>query len=64
VSDEGRVVFGAPSRVAFGGPKRGWLYVADASNNNVMAVNIPKISSGPILIPPPRVTTPPRKGGE
>ncbi len=31
VSDEGRVAFGAPSRVAFalGGPKRGWLYVTD-----------------------------------
>jgi GT2 family glycosyltransferase len=64
VSDEGRVVFGAPSRVVYGGPKRGWLYVADASNNNVMAVNIPKISSGPILVPPPRLTTPPRKVGE
>jgi len=55
VSDEGRVAFGAPSRVAFalGGPKRGWLYVTDQSNNNVVAVNIPKITSGPILVPRP-----------
>jgi hypothetical protein len=55
VSDEGRVAFGAPSRVAFalGGPKRGWLYVTDQSDNNVVAVNIPKITSGPILVPRP-----------
>jgi sugar lactone lactonase YvrE len=55
VSDEGRVAFGAPSRVAFAlaGPKRGWLYVTDHDNNNVVAVNIPKISSGPILVPRP-----------
>jgi GT2 family glycosyltransferase/sugar lactone lactonase YvrE len=55
VSDEGRVAFGAPSRVAFalGGPKRGWLYVTDQNDNNVVAVNIPKISSGPILVPRP-----------
>jgi sugar lactone lactonase YvrE len=54
VSDEGRVVFGAPTRVAFSmaGSKRNWLYVTDASNNNVVAVNIPKISSGPLLVPP------------
>jgi hypothetical protein len=55
VSDEGRVAFGTPSRVAFalGGPRRGWLYVTDHDNNNVVAVNIPKISSGPILVPRP-----------
>jgi O-antigen biosynthesis protein len=55
VSDEGRVAFGAPSRVAFAlsGPRRGWLYVTDSSNNNVVAVNIPKISSGPMLVPRP-----------
>jgi GT2 family glycosyltransferase/sugar lactone lactonase YvrE len=40
VSDEGRVKFGAPSRLAFA-PGTGWLYVADASNNQVVAVNIP-----------------------
>ncbi len=55
VSDEGRVAFGAPSRVAFAltGPRRGWLYVTDSSNDNVVAVNIPKISSGPMLVPRP-----------
>jgi hypothetical protein len=58
VSDEGRVAFGAPSRVAFalGGPKRGWLYVTDQSDNNVVAVNIPRITSGPILVPRPPQT--------
>jgi O-antigen biosynthesis protein len=40
VGDEGRVKFGAPSRVAFA-PGTGWLYVADASNNQVVALNIP-----------------------
>ena len=40
VSDEGRVKFGAPSRVAFA-PGTGWLYVADASNHQVVALNIP-----------------------
>jgi GT2 family glycosyltransferase len=60
VSDEGRVAFGAPSRVAFAlaGPKRGWLYVTDHDNNNVVAVNIPRISSGPILVPRPPAAAP------
>ena len=40
VSDEGRVKFGAPSRVAFA-PGTGWLYVADSSNHQVVALNIP-----------------------
>ncbi len=40
VSDESRVKFGAPSRVAFA-PGTGWLYVADASNHQVVAMNIP-----------------------
>jgi hypothetical protein len=40
VSGEGRVKFGAPSRGAFA-PGTGWLYVADASNNQVVALNIP-----------------------
>jgi O-antigen biosynthesis protein len=59
VSDEGRVAFGTPSRVAFAlsGPRRGWLYVTDSSNDQVIAVNIPKTSSGPILVPRP--PTPP-----
>jgi len=40
VSDEGRVKFGAPTRVAFA-PGTEWLYVADASTNSVVALNIP-----------------------
>jgi DNA-binding beta-propeller fold protein YncE len=60
VSDEGRVKFGAPSRVAFA-PGTGWLYVADSSNHQVVALNIPValLSMGPRglsrgVIPPAR----------
>ena len=55
VSDEGRVAFGAPTRLAFAnvGPRRGWLYVADSSNNQIVALNIPKMSAGPMLVPVP-----------
>jgi GT2 family glycosyltransferase/sugar lactone lactonase YvrE len=55
VSDEGGVAFGTPTRVAFalGGPKRGFLFVADSSTNNIVTVNIPKTSSGPNLVPAP-----------
>jgi GT2 family glycosyltransferase/sugar lactone lactonase YvrE len=66
VSDEGRVAFGAPSRVAFalGGPRRRWLYVTDADDDRVVAVNIPLISSGPILVqgPPPPASVLKRPG--
>ncbi len=43
VSDEGRLAFGAPTRVAFaqGG---GWLYVADSSRDRLVVLNIPKIA--------------------
>jgi len=34
--------FGTPTRVAFG--SRGWLYVADSSNDRVVALNIPRIA--------------------
>jgi len=63
VSDEGSVAFGTPSRVAFalGGPRRGWLYVTDSSNDEVIAVNIPKTSSGPILVPRPLAPVAPVK---
>jgi GT2 family glycosyltransferase/DNA-binding beta-propeller fold protein YncE len=50
VSDEGRVAFGAPSRVAFA-PQSGWLYVADSSNNRVVALIIPRKLLGPSLVP-------------
>ena len=36
------VVFGAPSRVAFA-PARGWLYVADALENRVVALAVPQV---------------------
>ncbi len=63
VSDEGPVAFGTPSRVAFAlsGPRRGWLFVTDSSTDRVIAVNIPKTSSGPILIPRPLVPAAPLK---
>jgi O-antigen biosynthesis protein len=40
VSQETGKKFGAPSRVAFA-PGNEWLYVADASNHEVVALNIP-----------------------
>jgi sugar lactone lactonase YvrE len=45
VSEEGRVKFGAPSRVAYA-PGSDWLYVADANNHQVVALSIPSMSSG------------------
>ena len=60
VSDEGRVTFGAPSRVAFA-PKRGWLYVADSSKDQLVALNIPKPSSARLLSVPRPVSPPPAK---
>jgi hypothetical protein len=39
------VKFGAPSRVAYA-PGTEWLYVADASNHQVVALNIPSTSLG------------------
>jgi sugar lactone lactonase YvrE len=46
LSDEGRAVFGAPSRVAFAnaGPRRGWLYVADSSQDKIVPLIIPRIA--------------------
>jgi GT2 family glycosyltransferase/sugar lactone lactonase YvrE len=40
VGIEGRVKFGTPSRVAFA-PGTQWLYVADSSNDSIVAFNIP-----------------------
>jgi len=63
VSDEGREAFGAPTRVAFAltGPKRGWLYVADSSEDKIVPLIIPRIA--PELVPPPRPTPATRKVG-
>src|SRR5439155_17990220 len=57
VSDEGRVKFGAPSRVAFAAGT-GWLYVADSSNHQVVALNIPMglLSLGPRSLGPRGLT--------
>jgi DNA-binding beta-propeller fold protein YncE len=62
LTDEGREAFGAPTRVAFAasGPKRGWLYVADSSEDKVVPLIIPRIA--PNLVPT-RPVTPPRKVG-
>ena len=60
VAGEGRVVLGSPSRVAFE-PRRGWLYVADSSNNRIVALDIPKISSRPLVAPRPLAPAPVKK---
>ena len=41
VSDEGKVVFGAPTRVAYA-QRRGWLWVTDSSKDQIVAVPIPR----------------------
>jgi GT2 family glycosyltransferase/DNA-binding beta-propeller fold protein YncE len=61
VSDEGRTVFGAPTRVAFE-PKGGWLYAFDSSADRVIVVNIPKATRTPVFVAP-RFATPARKAG-
>ena len=63
LTDEGREAFGAPTRVAFAasGPKRGWLYVADSSEDKVVPLIIPRIA--PNLVPPHPVTPPRKVGG-
>jgi sugar lactone lactonase YvrE len=51
LSDSGRAAFGAPTRVAFAasGPRRGWLYVTDSSEDKVVPLIIPRIA--PNLVP-------------
>ena len=55
VSDEGRVALGAPSRVAFA-PQKNWLYVADSTENRIVALTIPKTSAVPLVVPRPPVS--------
>ena len=50
LSDEGRLVLGAPSRVAFDSLKSR-LYIADSSNNQIIFVDIPKSTARPQLVP-------------
>ena len=54
VSDEGRVAFGAPTRVAFAA-RRGWLYVADSQRDQLVALPIPRPTAK--LIPPRALRT-------
>jgi sugar lactone lactonase YvrE len=51
--------FGAPTRVAFS--DRGWLYVADSSNDRVVALNIPKIAPNLVRAKPAPPAALPRK---
>jgi sugar lactone lactonase YvrE len=51
--------FGAPTRVAFAA--RGWLYVADSSNDRVVALNIPKIAPNLVRAKPVLPAVIPRK---
>ena len=60
LNDEGREVFGAPTRVAYD-PRRGFLYVADSSQDRVVPLIIPRIA--PNLVPPRPVAPPRRVGG-
>jgi sugar lactone lactonase YvrE len=52
VSDEGRIALGAPSRIAFA-PQKSWLYVADSSENQIVALIIPKLPARPRVAPRP-----------
>jgi O-antigen biosynthesis protein len=72
LSDEGRVVFGAPTRLAFAlkrlagatgaGKSVPWLYVADSSLDKIVAVNIPNLTPN-LVAPRPLPPAPIRKGG-
>jgi GT2 family glycosyltransferase/DNA-binding beta-propeller fold protein YncE len=55
VSDEGRLAFGAPTRVAFA-QNGSWLYVADSSRDRLVVLNIPRIAPNLVRarpMPPP-----------
>ena len=60
ISDEGRPAFGAPTRVAFDRRSR-WLYVADSSKDEVLAVNIPRPRSPFALTPRRTISAPARR---
>jgi DNA-binding beta-propeller fold protein YncE len=51
LSDEGREVFGAPTRLAYAA-RTGFLYVADSSNDRVVPLIIPKRVAAPSLMSP------------
>jgi DNA-binding beta-propeller fold protein YncE len=54
--------FEAPTRVAYAS-KGGWLYVADSSNDRVVALNIPKIAPNLVRARPVQSGAPPKKAG-
>jgi DNA-binding beta-propeller fold protein YncE len=60
VSPDSSQIFGAPTRVAFDQKSR-WLYVADASTDQVMVLNIPKSTRGSGAAGP-RFATPKKAG--
>ncbi|HEV3141455.1 MAG TPA: hypothetical protein VGY57_13105, partial [Vicinamibacterales bacterium] len=60
LTDEARVSFDQPTRVAYSA-RRGLLWVADASTNVIKSLAIPKIA--PNLVPPPRPANPTRRVG-
>ena len=45
ISDDGRIVFGAPSRIAYA-PHKHWLYVADTTEDRLVALTLPGLSRG------------------
>jgi O-antigen biosynthesis protein len=65
LSGDGREAFGAPSRVAFAaeGPRRGWLYVADASQDKIVPLIIPRIAPNLAQGPPMRAPAAARRVG-
>ena len=54
LTQDGRVAFGAPTRVVYA-PRRGWLYVADSSDNRIVPLPLPKnfMAPGPLGLPNP-----------
>jgi GT2 family glycosyltransferase/sugar lactone lactonase YvrE len=62
LSDEGRTVFGAPTRVAYAssGPRPGFLWVSDSSKDTLVSLFVPKIA--PNLVPPVGPQPPPKPG--
>jgi GT2 family glycosyltransferase len=63
LSEEGRAEFGAPTRVAFAasGPHRGWLYVADSTQDKIVPLIVPRIA--PSLVPSRPIAPARRVGG-
>jgi len=65
LGDEGRTAFGGPTRVAYasGGTHRGWLYVADSSQDKIVPLIIPRIAPNLVQAPALRAAPARRVGG-